>query len=214
MDRYTHIREHLRSLAFHVNLRMNFAAQFFANFVNDGLQPQEARRGFNDSEEYDPFWQRWETVACKSETLRVSPTPNNSQCPLESERCDSSETDVDESRYHVATPSHPAVPPSKELHSPAPARKTPKQRCLPEPPAAPAPVLHTGESKRVDDPQPASKAPVEPAEPSSSVALPAFPQLTENATFLSLFQALVYVLLRLFLSFILLFLPRYTSERS
>uniref|UniRef100_A0A8C1LRT2 L-serine deaminase n=1 Tax=Cyprinus carpio TaxID=7962 RepID=A0A8C1LRT2_CYPCA len=37
---------------------MNFAAQFFANFVNDGL---ETRRSFNDSEEYDPFWQRWET---------------------------------------------------------------------------------------------------------------------------------------------------------
>uniref|UniRef100_A0A8C2FAB7 L-serine deaminase n=1 Tax=Cyprinus carpio TaxID=7962 RepID=A0A8C2FAB7_CYPCA len=33
---------------------MNFAAQFFANFVNDGL---ETRRSFNDSEEYDPFWQ-------------------------------------------------------------------------------------------------------------------------------------------------------------
>ncbi|XP_050981309.1 L-threonine ammonia-lyase [Labeo rohita] len=36
---------------------MNFAAQFFANFVNDGSQAQETRRSFNDSEEYDPFWQ-------------------------------------------------------------------------------------------------------------------------------------------------------------
>ncbi|XP_051945420.1 LOW QUALITY PROTEIN: L-threonine ammonia-lyase-like [Xyrauchen texanus] len=38
---------------------MNFAAQFFyANFANDGsAQPQETRRSFNDSEEYDPFWQ-------------------------------------------------------------------------------------------------------------------------------------------------------------
>uniref|UniRef100_A0A672LX84 L-serine deaminase n=1 Tax=Sinocyclocheilus grahami TaxID=75366 RepID=A0A672LX84_SINGR len=36
---------------------MNFSAQFFANFVNDGLQGQETRRSFNDSEEYDPFWQ-------------------------------------------------------------------------------------------------------------------------------------------------------------
>ncbi|XP_059422908.1 L-threonine ammonia-lyase-like [Carassius carassius] len=33
---------------------MNLAAQFFAKFVNDG---QETRRSFNDSEEYDPFWQ-------------------------------------------------------------------------------------------------------------------------------------------------------------
>ncbi|XP_051773613.1 L-threonine ammonia-lyase [Ctenopharyngodon idella] len=202
---------------------MNFAAQFFANFVNDGLQPQETRRGFNDSEEYDPFWQRWETVACKSETLRVSPTPNTSQCPLESERCDSSETDMDESRYHVATPSHPAVPPSSDSHSPAPARKTPKQRRQPEPSAATVHVLDPGESqagvsKRVDDPQPASKAPgpslVDPAELPSSVALPPFPQLTESAPFLSLFQALVYILLRLFLSFILLFLPRTEQRRG
>uniref|UniRef100_A0A671Q4D0 L-serine deaminase n=1 Tax=Sinocyclocheilus anshuiensis TaxID=1608454 RepID=A0A671Q4D0_9TELE len=36
---------------------MNFAAQFFANFVKDGLQVQETRRSFSDSEEYDPFWQ-------------------------------------------------------------------------------------------------------------------------------------------------------------
>uniref|UniRef100_A0A673ICG5 L-serine deaminase n=1 Tax=Sinocyclocheilus rhinocerous TaxID=307959 RepID=A0A673ICG5_9TELE len=36
---------------------MNFAVQFFANFVNDGLQAQETWRSFNDSEEYDPFWQ-------------------------------------------------------------------------------------------------------------------------------------------------------------
>ncbi|KAK7149095.1 hypothetical protein R3I93_013183 [Phoxinus phoxinus] len=36
---------------------MNFAAQFFANFATDGSQPQETRRGFSDSEEYDPFWQ-------------------------------------------------------------------------------------------------------------------------------------------------------------
>ncbi|XP_016112479.1 threo-3-hydroxyaspartate ammonia-lyase-like [Sinocyclocheilus grahami] len=36
---------------------MNFAAQFFANFVKDGLQAQEMRRSFSDSEEYDPFWQ-------------------------------------------------------------------------------------------------------------------------------------------------------------
>ncbi|XP_077098001.1 L-threonine ammonia-lyase isoform X2 [Siphateles boraxobius] len=47
---YTHTSES-------ISLRMNFAAQFFANFANDGSQPQETRRGFNDSEEYDPFWQ-------------------------------------------------------------------------------------------------------------------------------------------------------------
>ncbi|XP_051503842.1 L-threonine ammonia-lyase-like isoform X2 [Myxocyprinus asiaticus] len=41
---------------------MNFAAQFFyANFTNDGsATPQETRRSFNDSEEYDPFWQSTE----------------------------------------------------------------------------------------------------------------------------------------------------------
>ncbi|TRZ01640.1 hypothetical protein DNTS_015967 [Danionella cerebrum] len=40
---------------------MNFAAQFFASFVNEGLQTEETGRGFNDSEEYDPFWQSTET---------------------------------------------------------------------------------------------------------------------------------------------------------
>ncbi|XP_052007178.1 L-threonine ammonia-lyase [Xyrauchen texanus] len=41
---------------------MNFAAQFFyANFTNDGsATPKETRRSFNDSEEYDPFWQSTE----------------------------------------------------------------------------------------------------------------------------------------------------------
>ncbi|XP_051508328.1 L-threonine ammonia-lyase [Myxocyprinus asiaticus] len=41
---------------------MNFAAQFFyANFANDGsAPPQETRRRFSDSEEYDPFWQSME----------------------------------------------------------------------------------------------------------------------------------------------------------
>ncbi|XP_067278144.1 L-threonine ammonia-lyase [Pseudorasbora parva] len=47
---------------------MNFAAQFFANFVNDGLQPQETRRGLNDSEEYDPFWQSAEQRRGSSRT--------------------------------------------------------------------------------------------------------------------------------------------------
>uniref|UniRef100_A0A8C1SZL8 L-serine deaminase n=1 Tax=Cyprinus carpio TaxID=7962 RepID=A0A8C1SZL8_CYPCA len=42
------------SISCQLESEMNFAAQFFANFVNDGL---ETRRSFNDSEEYDPFWQ-------------------------------------------------------------------------------------------------------------------------------------------------------------
>uniref|UniRef100_A0A8C1L2S4 L-serine deaminase n=1 Tax=Cyprinus carpio TaxID=7962 RepID=A0A8C1L2S4_CYPCA len=209
---------------------MNFAAQFLANFVNDGLQAQETRRSFNDSEEYDPFWQRWETVACRSETLRES-----SQCPPV-------RRDVTGVEFHqhvaapLCSPSHPVVPPFTD--SPSPSRKTletPKpgpeltrrhQASSPshmdKPSADPAPRKpsrsQTGAAKRVDAPQPASKAPgpspVEPAEPSSSIALPPFPQLTENATFLSLFQALVYILLRLFLTFILLFLPRAEQRRG
>ncbi|XP_016295338.1 L-threonine ammonia-lyase [Sinocyclocheilus anshuiensis] len=79
---------------------------------------QETRRNFNDSEEYDPFWQRWETVACTSETLRES-----SQCPPESERRDVTGVEF---HQHVAvplcSPSHPVVPPSTDSHSPA--RKT------------------------------------------------------------------------------------------
>ncbi len=49
-----------RESVFQLEARMNFAAQFFANFVKDGLP--ETRRSFNDGEEYDPFWQRWERV--------------------------------------------------------------------------------------------------------------------------------------------------------
>ncbi|KAI7806045.1 putative threonine dehydratase, partial [Triplophysa rosa] len=56
----------------------NFAAQFFyANFVNDGTSPQETRRTFNDSEEYDPFWQ-------SSEQRRGSTRPD---CSFHSGPC-------------------------------------------------------------------------------------------------------------------------------
>ncbi|XP_016116881.1 uncharacterized protein [Sinocyclocheilus grahami] len=211
--------------------RMNFSAQFFANFVNDGLQGQETRRSFNDSEEYDPFWQRWETVACTSETLRES-----SQCPPESERRDVPGVEF---HQHVAvplcSPSHPVfLHPLIHTHLPVkPLRCTnldqnshgdtrlhlhhtwtnPRQIPL----LIPLPENLAGlklELQRADAPQPASKAPVDPAEPSSSVALPAFPQLTENATLLSLLQALVCILLRLFLTFILLFLPRAEQRRG
>ncbi|XP_016367854.1 putative uncharacterized protein DDB_G0290521 [Sinocyclocheilus rhinocerous] len=186
---------------------MNFAAQFFANFVKDGLQAQETRRSFSDSEEYDPFWQR--------------ESPAASQCPPESER-----SDVTGVADPLCSPSHPVLPPSTDSHStletpkPGPELTLRHQASSPSPSASPLPHpaprkpsrSQAGASKRTDAPQPASKAPdpspVEAADPCSSVALPPFPQLTENATLLSLLQALVYILLRLFLTFILLFLPR------
>ncbi|KAL1263732.1 hypothetical protein QQF64_006471 [Cirrhinus molitorella] len=196
---------------------MNFAAQFFANFVKDGAQ--ETRRSLNDSEEYDPFWQRWETAAFTTEPPREPPMP--SQCPPELERCD----------VALCAPSPPVVPPSSASHS---TLETPKpgadltqrhQHASPSLSAAPVPQPSPRKpsrsqlraSKRVDTPQPAPKAPgpsAEASDPSASIALPPFPQLTENATFLSLLQALVYILLRLFLSFILLFLPRAEQRRS
>lgn len=183
--------------------RMNFAAQFFyANFVNDGTSPQETRRTFNDSEEYDPFWQRWDRA---ESSLCREPASQN---PLGSESCD---TAVVSLREHVAlprfSPSHP------ETLAPAPKTlETPKPAVIRRPDTSPSSSAreHTKSPRGSPAPPARYQSEVLKADeiPSVSSAVSSLLPHPENNTLLSLLQTLVYILLKLFLSFLLLFLPR------
>ncbi|XP_057198396.1 uncharacterized protein LOC130559384 isoform X2 [Triplophysa rosa] len=216
---------------------MNFAAQFFyANFVNDGTSPQETRRTFNDSEEYDPFWQRWDSA--ESPLCRESQIPSTSQNPLGSERRDSSETAVEfkpvvSDRDHVAfprfSPSHPESltlapkiletlkpdvighPDTSSSSSSSSAERMKSARVSPAP-APPKTRFPSGALQTEEIPS-VSSSPVDSTANSSSVdsSLPSHP---ENNPLLFLLQTSVYIFLKLLLSLLLLFLPRSEQRRG
>ncbi|KAL7889811.1 hypothetical protein AOLI_G00020690 [Acnodon oligacanthus] len=242
---------------------MNFAAQFFyANYMGEGSPP---RRRFSDSEEYDPFWQRWEESECQipKESLNLKDT----QCLLEStdsggssdkaaSGCSSQSTTSSKGSLVVQIPSPAAFPTSVHPNqSTVSSQKLPKS-CMFAPSTVAFPCQKpstaveelsikkpqptssnlqtcsdrsdkswnagTQLTKRVSSPQ-ASPVPKSkrsgPSRPSVSApqgppSLPSLPPSLHlfNApgtrTLLPAFHTLMCLLLRLFLSFILLFLPR------
>nr|XP_055025678.1 uncharacterized protein LOC129415647 isoform X1 [Misgurnus anguillicaudatus] len=232
---------------------MNFAAQLiYAKFVNDSGSPaHQTPRNFNDSEEYDPFWQRWETV--ESQCGREFQT-SACQSPIESERCAGSETVMSETvtsvrdrvAFPLSSPSHPELLPTQERLIPAPnTRETSKPAVICQR-LRDASVLNTAREEGMKTPRtstapgpqparvqagasemewvpPAHKPPdlssvATPSKESSLLSsLPPSLQLTvspENTAILPLLQALVYLLLKLFLTFILFFLPRAQQRRA
>ncbi|TMS04314.1 Phenylserine dehydratase [Larimichthys crocea] len=209
---------------------MNFAAQlFYSSYLSERLERlYSPRLALKDSEENDPFWQRWEITTCSPlDPPDFSPNQLSSLTQLRPVETDLPSTQSLEISNSVplssVPPPHPLISqptltntPSNlpSLFLPTPpdlnhkGKSTQTTTCLPNPCLAAAiPKSRTYELPSNKPPAP-SRSSVETASSStifqSSSLTPAPYRGEQHLTF----QALVDLLLRLVLYLILLFVPR------
>lgn len=210
--------------------RMNFAAQlFYSSYLSERLERlYSPRLALKDSEENDPFWQRWEITTCSPlDPPDFSPNQLSSLTQLRPVETDLPSTQSLEISNSVPLSS---VPPPHPLSSQPTLTNTPSNLpslSLPTPPdlnhkgkstqtttCLPNPCLAAAIPKSRTYELPSNKPPA-PSRPSAETAssstifqssslTPAPYRGEQHLTF----QALVDLLLRLVLYLILLFVPR------
>lgn len=216
---------------------MNFAAQlFYSSYLSERLERlYSPRPAIKDTEENDPFWQRWEFTTCSSlEPPDLSPHQLIAQ-PIVTDPPSVQSSEIP-SVTPIPFPHSPSLQPTltntpSNLQSlPVPLPPQPKQKrnstqpptCLPNPSLAAAiPKLRSSELPSNDlspqmvlsKPSPApSRSPAEKSSVSSSISQyyssPSSALAPCREEQYPTFQALVDLLLRLVLYLILLFDPR------